>query len=688
LEDCPGHLHRDRERVPTGEGSHSRAPASSDIDATAEPWILSDRLPLIRISVMARDPAASFRRALVALALLAGLWAVVVALTGGFRLTLAGIRISSRSTTNPMLVALISTCALVGLSLRSGANWRAQVYEDLRWWTHALHLRRISGWLLHPVTLTALAGALLRLQDWASGRPLWLDEQMIALNIRERPVSELTGALWLDQSAPLGWLATERAAMLAFGVSETALRFVPLMFGIAVLAAALWIGRRWMSAIAACALVLLCSLGEWVFHYSLELKHYSADLFFALVIPALVVWTTEADGPDERLRRASVWWVVAAAGLWWANGALLVAPACALTLVISLWRIDGRKNATVFAATGLFWLASLAAHYYLALRFTLENDRLRETWSFAMPPLRAGVLDTARWLISQTQTFTTRPGGSELTALFWVVVLAGVLFARPRLFGQLVAVVTLSMCVLAAMRLVPLYERFAIWVVPSLYLGIAFCVDAGIRAGRNAYDQRRHLRAATAALVIAAVLWLCGNVAAGGWRAIQIARSDNSNHQLDDRMAVEWLVAQHERGDVVLTTRLGMPAVWWYGGAPVSSPTLGGFLRDRIPILEVDHVEQGRTCHSDDLRRALLTYRRALVYLGFRFDDVPPGFDDFLLQELHKVGHVREPQRFPGVTRVLVVEIDPSRQQSARATTAPDSPTSTGCISVRPARRW
>jgi hypothetical protein len=234
-----------------------------------------------------------------------------------------------------------------------------------------------------------------------------------------------------------------------------------------------------------------------------------------------------------------------------------------------------------------------------------------------------------------------------------------------------------------------LYERFAIWVVPSLYLGIAFGVDAGIRAGANAYGQRRHVRAATTALVIAAVLWLCGNVAANGWRVIQIARPDNSNHQLDDRNAVEWLLAQQERGDVVLTTRLALPAVWWYGGAPISSPMLGGSLRDRIPILEVDHVEHGRACHSDDLRRALLTYRRALVYLGFRFDDVPPGFDDFLLQELRRIGRVTESQRFPGVTRAFVVDIVPPRQESARATIPLDSPTpSTSCISVQPARRW
>jgi hypothetical protein len=44
LEDCPGTRTAIAKRVPTGEGSHSRAPSSSGIHATAEPpSILSDR---------------------------------------------------------------------------------------------------------------------------------------------------------------------------------------------------------------------------------------------------------------------------------------------------------------------------------------------------------------------------------------------------------------------------------------------------------------------------------------------------------------------------------------------------------------------------------------------------------------------------------------------------------------------
>jgi hypothetical protein len=42
---------------------------------------------------MAPRSAASLRRALIAFAVLAGLWVLMLALTGGFRVTVAGIRI-------------------------------------------------------------------------------------------------------------------------------------------------------------------------------------------------------------------------------------------------------------------------------------------------------------------------------------------------------------------------------------------------------------------------------------------------------------------------------------------------------------------------------------------------------------------------------------------------------------------
>src|SRR5262245_18775578 len=94
--------------------------------------------------------------------------------------------------------------------------------------------------------IVAAAGALLLVVQWAGGRPLWLDEEMIAINLRDRSVGELAGALSLGQTAPYGWLALQRLVFVIAGGGERALRVVPLAFGIATLAAAAWIGRRWL----------------------------------------------------------------------------------------------------------------------------------------------------------------------------------------------------------------------------------------------------------------------------------------------------------------------------------------------------------------------------------------------------------------------------------------------------------
>lgn len=637
------------------------------------------------------DRATWIRRALLASALLAAVWAGFIAVTGGFATQLGGVRVSSRNIRNPILLALLSACTAVALSRR---NPRRVVDDDLRWWwSKAQSARRSAAgrwWVrrIHPVTLIATAGAALLMYQWSRARPLWLDEEMIALNIRDRSLSELAGSLWLGQSAPFGWLATQRAVMLLMGVGETAVRFVPVVFGVATVGVALWVGRRWMTALGAGALVLLCALGQWAFHYSLELKHYSADMFFGLTLPALVVWAIEADRPDHRLRRAAIWWTVAAIGQWWANGALLVTPACALLLWIALWRIDGRRSALLFALCAIAWLASFVLHYQSALRFTLASDYLRELWSFAMPPASAGVTGTVRWLLGQAAPFAIRPGGSELTTLFWVAALGGFLTARPRVLGYVVATVPLSACVLAAVRVAPLYERVSLWTVPALYVGIALCIDAAVRWGRDAYKRRLGARAALAGFVSIAGLWLCVDIVGRGWRDIEEDRPPSTNHQLDDRTAVKWLVAQHRPGDAVLTTVLALPAVWWYGGVPVSPPASGGSLPDGSPILEVFYRAPGAEC-DDELRRALVPYERALVYFGFRFDDVPEGFDDLLLRELGLIGRVTEPQRFSGITRAVLVDIAPvQRPADAAAPNASRSTSLDGCVSVRPAVRW
>ena len=94
--------------------------------------------------------------------------------------------------------------------------------------------------------------------QWLRGAPLWVDEEAIALNLRDRTFSELSGPLWLGQAAPLGWMFVERAAILTFGTCELSLRLPPLLFGIGTIAAALWAGARWLNPSRRCCSSCWC----------------------------------------------------------------------------------------------------------------------------------------------------------------------------------------------------------------------------------------------------------------------------------------------------------------------------------------------------------------------------------------------------------------------------------------------
>jgi hypothetical protein len=628
-----------------------------------------------------------FRRSLETLTLLAVAWAIVIALTGGFQFRIAGVRLSSHNVQNPLLLALATACAAIALP---ALHRRRMLTDDLRWWWTGMTAARnamTSAWWgrwINMATVAACGGAGLLLHHWVRGRPLWLDEQMIALNIRDRTMLELAGPLWLDQSAPYGWLATQRTSTLLFGLGDHAVRAVPVAFGLAALAASAWVGRRWMSAQAAVALVLLFSLGEWVFHYSLELKPYSGDVFLGLLLPALVVWAMEGNSPGNRLRRAALWWVAAAVGQWWAYGATFVTPACALVLWAALWRADGWRRAAAFAVFGVGWLAAFGLHYLLVLRFTLVSSALRDYWSATMVPPEASLAETVRWLGVHVAPLADSPGGSTHPVLFWATALCGFLFARRWLFACVFGTVVASAFLLAGIRMVPLYERLSLWALPALYVGIALSLDAATRWGRNSYTRGQPGPVAAAVLMTVAGLWSCVDIGQRGWRDITNGYVADSNLGTDDRTGVRWLLAQRRPGDAVLTTGLGLPAVWWYGHIPLGPPASGTALPDGSPVLQVLEAAPGEPC---GLTRALAPYTRALLFMGF--PDRPEGFDDRLLRELSRIGEVVALRRLSISTVVAVVTLAPGAAPAGVGHAPSDLRSGAGdCVSARPPVRW
>jgi hypothetical protein len=531
------------------------------------------------------------------------------------------------------------------------------------------------------VILVTTACAAVDIVQWLRDAPLWVDEEMIALNFRDRSFARLPGALWLGQSAPLGWLFAERAMLLAFGTRELVLRVVPLLFGIATLVAAAWMGLRWMNAISAAVLVVLLTFGEWTSHFTFEVKHYSADMFWALFLPALAAWALEA---PRAWRRWLTWWALAAIGQFFANGALLIAPACAAVMVLVIGRRDGPRSGVRFVLCSVAWFAAFAAHYILTVQYTHHSQYLRSVWSGEVPPEGSTLKETLRWLAQRVEPIGVRPGGATLPLVLWAVASAGFLLSRTRVLGAMLLAVPISAFVFAALRLVPLHDRFALWIVPALYAGVALLLDAGLMAAVEGWRNRRWARGALGTVVLLAALLPAADVFTQGRRHIDIGVPGDSNHALDDRSAVKWLLDQRQPGDAIVTTKLGWPAVWWYGQIPLNRRAPGGRLSDGTGMYEIS-LEVPRPDCGRELSELAASHRRLLVYVGF--PDHGQGFHELVLHELRRIGRVTAFREFAFLSRVAVVETG-APDIDGEVTKADDKPEIEGCLRIGIARRW
>lgn len=540
---------------------------------------------------------------------------------------------------------------------------------------------------LLAVTVVAILAVGADLAQWLRAAPLWVDEEMIALNVRDRAFSELPGPLWLGQGAPLGWMFLERGAILALGTSELSLRLWPLLFGVATIAAAVRVGARWLNPLSGVLLVVVVWIGQWMSHYRFEVKHYSADALFALLLPALAAWAAEADDVETARWRYTRWWVVAALAQWFAYGALLVTPACALVLALILLRKHGVRAAVHFSIAGVAWLVSLGAHYLLSLQHTHHSRHLRGYWSGDLAPESMSVLEIPLWIWGRLDELASNPGGTTLALALWIAAVAGFALNGRRALAAMFAVVPLSAFVLAALRLVPLSDRLALWIVPALYVGVVLLFDAGARNLLKPWTFRTMPRVAVGTIALVGALYVGRDIITEGRRNLDVGRPGDSNHALDDRAAVAWLMARREPGDVIMTTPLGWPALRWYGDISLRRYP-GGRLPDGSVMFEVS-AETPLTGCRDTLREALAGRRRVLVHVGF--PDMPNGFYERVVSELSAYGTVVASARFSHLSRTAVIELHPPglepESPASGAENGEPSP-AVGCIAVRTARRW
>jgi hypothetical protein len=167
------------------------------------------------------------------------------------------------------------------------------------------------------LVIVLLLGTFLRLFEYFRNRPLWLDETMLALGIGRQGYAGLLGSLDYDQTAPPLFRWALKTVSLVAGMSEYALRLLPLLAGLALPWVVWRIVRALGGPVAGIIATTLAALSVPLIYYSAEAKPYSLD---ALISGVLILLTQRV---REEPRHTRLWWQLLIAGIL---GALLAIP--------------------------------------------------------------------------------------------------------------------------------------------------------------------------------------------------------------------------------------------------------------------------------------------------------------------------------------------------------------------------
>lgn len=230
------------------------------------------------------------------------------------------------------------------------------------------------------IGFAVVVGIALRSVQAFEDRALWLDEAMLALNIRRLSFSELCGPLQYDQAAPVGFLWLQKLATFVVSGDEISARVVPwtagclclLIFTKLMIAIT---GRKALLPVAAMAFspTLIC--------YSGEGKQYSVDVLVSVM--ALFVglrWIKFSTG--RVALQAALFCAIAP---WMSHTGVFFLPGVLMLAV-------AYRNQTGWAMTcacAMLVLTSVLMLFFVNVRKVYENPSLNNFWQSDYVPWRA-----------------------------------------------------------------------------------------------------------------------------------------------------------------------------------------------------------------------------------------------------------------------------------------------------------
>ena len=240
------------------------------------------------------------------------------------------------------------------------------------------------SWEKAAAALLILLGVILRVRQYLTGRSLWADEAMLALNILERNFAGMFQPLDYDQGAPIGFLLVEKFFNTILGKHEFALRFFPLLVGLISLGLFYLLLKRITSGAGLLVALALFAFNPRLIYYSSEVKQYIADVAVTVLLLLIAAPVFSASPPKKDYAWLTVAGLVA---LWFSHPALFMLAGIGLALVIIHLRRRDYSNLRLVIGMGILWLLEIAFLYLLILKDLSQNTYMKEYWQGAFLPM-------------------------------------------------------------------------------------------------------------------------------------------------------------------------------------------------------------------------------------------------------------------------------------------------------------
>jgi hypothetical protein len=325
-------------------------------------------------------------------------------------------------------------------------------------------LKTFFSWERAAAVLLILLGALLRIRQYLTGRSLWADEAMLALNILNRNFAGMFQPLDYDQGAPIGFLLVEKIFNSILGKNEFALRFFPLLIGLVSLWLFYLLLKRITSEAGLLTALALFALNPRLVYYSSEVKQYIVDVVIAIL---LLLVAAPVFGASPR-KKDFAWLALAGLiALWFSHPALFVLAGIGLALVIVTLRRQDFSTLRFVIGMGILWVINMGLLYLLILKDLSGNAYMREYWQGAFLPIPPWS-EPGWFMRSLNENIGIQFGIPYAVFFVFALMLIGwaVLFLHNQEYAIAFACIALVTLGASALQFYPVFERMILFLVP------------------------------------------------------------------------------------------------------------------------------------------------------------------------------------------------------------------------------